>query len=171
LSDGKPQRRQKPKLNGYAGDVLIAKSIIDMTAAMAAEVMPNMRTSRFMWIAWLTMHITGGGPGTSDMKPGWNPAVQCMCRVRVHDSEFELLPELGFVPDPDAFWLPRVGVEINRAGRLSTDSMVDIEIKCSPSGVGEPAGLCSTVSEDKKVPCILMNRRSYSDASLDKVLR
>src|ERR1044072_2502444 len=38
----------------------------------------------------LTMHITGAGPATSDMKPRRNPAVHCMCRVsrcRVH-SEF-----------------------------------------------------------------------------------
>jgi len=45
---GKFQRRAKPKLNGYAGDVRIAKSIIDMTAATPPAVKPKIRTSRLI---------------------------------------------------------------------------------------------------------------------------
>jgi hypothetical protein len=30
----------------------------------------------------LTMHTTGGRPSACGIKQDWNPALQCMCRVR-----------------------------------------------------------------------------------------
>src|SRR5437667_11707812 len=50
----------------------------------AATIATDSAESIRFFIDALTMHITGGGPMTFDMKEGWNPAVQCMCRVSCH---------------------------------------------------------------------------------------